>query len=71
MSSKSGRNKTLVPEARQGLNKLKTEIASEIGLSNYENVDKGKLSSRENGNVGGLIGGSMVKHMIEDYERKL
>lgn len=71
MSSKIGRNKTLVPEARQGLNKLKTEIASEIGLSNYENVDKRKLSSRENGNVGGLIGGYMVKHMIEDYERKL
>ena len=71
MSSNNRKNKTLVPEARRGLNKLKTETASEIGLNNYENVDKGKLSSRENGRSGGLIGGSMVKHMIEEYEKKL
>jgi hypothetical protein len=66
-SSNSGRNRTLVPEAKQGLNRLKTEVASEIGLSDYENVDKGNLSSRQNGSVGGF----MVKHMIEDYERGL
>ncbi len=66
-SNNSGRNRTLVPEAKQGLNRLKTEVASEIGLSNYESVDKGNLSSRQNGSVGGY----MVKHMIEDYERGL
>lgn len=71
MSSNSRRNKTLVPEARQGLDKLKAEITLEIGLSNYENIDKGNLSSRENWNIGGSIGGSMVKRMVEDYERKL
>lgn len=65
MSSRG--NRTLVPEAKQGLNTLKTEVASEIGLSNYESVDKGNLSSRQNGSVGGF----MVKHMIEDYERGL
>jgi len=66
-SSNSGRNKTLVPEARQGLNKMKTEVASEVGLTDYENVDKGNLSSRQNGTVGG----NMVKHMIESYEQGL
>ncbi|PSM54803.1 acid-soluble spore protein, partial [Clostridium diolis] len=46
-SNNSGRNRTLVPEAKQGLNRLKTEVASEVGLSNYESMDKGNLSSRQ------------------------
>jgi Small, acid-soluble spore proteins, alpha/beta type. len=63
----ASRNKTLVPEAKTGLNRLKTEVASEIGLNNYENIDKGNLSSRDNGR----IGGEMVKRMIESYEQEL
>ena len=66
-SNNSGRNRTLVQEARQGLNRLKTEVASEVGLSDYENQDKGNLSSRQNGTVGG----NMVKHMIQSYEQGL
>jgi Small, acid-soluble spore proteins, alpha/beta type. len=66
-SNNSGRNRTLVPEAKAGLNRLKTEVASEVGLSDYENIDKGSLSSRQNGYVGGY----MVKHMIQDYEQGL
>ena len=66
-SNNSGRNRTLVPEAKEGLNRLKTEVASEIGLQDYENQDKGNLSSRQNGSVGGF----MVKHMIESYEQGL
>ena len=60
-------NKTLVPEAKQGLNKFKTEVASAIGLQNYESTDKGNLSSRQNGSVGG----EMVKRMVESYEKGL
>ncbi|CUU49031.1 small, acid-soluble spore protein, alpha/beta type [Clostridium beijerinckii] len=66
-SNNSGRNRTVVPEAKQGLNRLKTEVASEVGLHDYENQDKGNLSSRQNGYVGGY----MVKHMIESYEQGL
>ncbi|AGX42788.1 alpha/beta-type small acid-soluble spore protein [Clostridium saccharobutylicum] len=66
-SNNSGRNRTLVPEAKQGLNRLKTEVASEVGLNDYENQDKGNLTSRQNGSVGGY----MVKHMIESYEQQL
>jgi hypothetical protein len=66
-SNNSGTNRTLIPEAKAGLNRLKTEVASEIGLQNYENQDKGNLSSRQNGSVGGY----MVKHMIESYEQGL
>ncbi|AVK51195.1 spore protein [Clostridium sp. MF28] len=66
-SSSSGRNTTLIPEAKPGVQRLKTEAASEIGLSDYENIDKGNLSSRDNGR----IGGEMVKRMIESYEQEL
>jgi hypothetical protein len=66
-SNNSGRNRTLVPEAKAGLNRLKTEVASGIGLQDYENQDKGNLSSRQNGSVGG----EMVKRMIESYEQGL
>jgi len=64
-SNNNGSNRNLVPEAKQGLNRLKTEVASEIGLQNYENADKGNLSSKQNGSVGG----EMVKRMVENYEK--
>jgi len=63
----SGRNRRLVPAANEGLNKLKLEVAEEIGLDDYEQIDKGNLTSRQNG----YVGGNMVKKMISDYETKL
>lgn len=54
-------NKIVVPEARQALNQMKLEIANELGLQNYENIDKGNLSSRENGYVGGNMTRQLVK----------
>ena len=60
-------NRTLVPEAKQGLNRLKNEVASEVGIQNYENADKGNLTSKQNGSVGG----EMVKRMVESYEKGL
>ncbi len=61
------RNRIVVPEARQALNQLKLEIANELGLSNYESTDKGALTSRQNGYVGGY----MVKNMVEYAERNM
>jgi small acid-soluble spore protein A (major alpha-type SASP) len=63
----TGRNRVLVPEAQTSLDKFKFEVASEIGLSDYDRVDKGNLTSRQNGSVGGF----MVKRMVESYERGL
>jgi hypothetical protein len=60
-------NKVLVPEANVALENLKLETAEELGLQNYNEIDKGNLTSRENGYVGGM----MVKHMIESYEKQL
>ncbi|QUH20151.1 alpha/beta-type small acid-soluble spore protein [Alkaliphilus sp. B6464] len=60
-------NKIVVPEARQALNSMKAEIASELGLSNYESTDKGNLTSRQNGYVGGY----MTKRLVETAQRQL
>lgn len=60
-------NKIVVPAARQALNQMKTEIASELGLSNYESVDKGNLSARQNGYVGGY----MTKRLVEMAQRSM
>jgi hypothetical protein len=59
--------KSLIPEAQKGLNKFKEETANDLGFKNYESADKGSLSSRQNGS----IGGEMVKKMIADYENKI
>lgn len=67
MSSNNNGNRNLVPEAKQGLNRLKNEVASEVGLQNYENMNKGELTSRQNGSVGG----EMVKRMVESYEQSI
>lgn len=56
-----------VPSAQTALNKMKMEIATELGYSNYDQVDKGELPAR----VHGKIGGTMVKRMIEAYEKGL
>jgi small acid-soluble spore protein A (major alpha-type SASP) len=66
-NNNSGSNRTLIPEARQGLNRFKVEVASELGLANYESIDKGNLTSRDNG----YVGGTMVKRMVEAYEQGL
>ena len=60
------RNRVLVPQAREGLNKFKMEAAREVGV-NLSNGYNGDLTSRENGSVGG----QMVKKMVESYEKNL
>ncbi|MGH4050948.1 MAG: alpha/beta-type small acid-soluble spore protein [Clostridium sp.] len=59
-------NKTLVPQAKAGLNKFKMEAAKEVGVNLSEGYN-GDLTSRENGSVGG----QMTKKMVEAYEKNL
>ncbi|MCX7843483.1 MAG: alpha/beta-type small acid-soluble spore protein [Clostridia bacterium] len=70
-----GRNKLLVPEAKEAMNKFKMECAREIGHLQYvkENNDhyKGDVPSKVNGLQGGPIGGQMVKKMIQMAENQL
>lgn len=60
-------NRILVPEAKNGLQQLKNEVATEVGIHDYNHTDKGNLSSRQNGSVGG----EMVRRMVENYEQGL
>ena len=56
-------NRSLVPEAREGLNRFKMEAASEVGV-NLKQGYNGDLTSKQAGSVGG----QMVKKMIQQYE---
>ena len=60
-------NKQVVPEAKNALNQLKLEIANEVGIANYNSVDKGNLTARQNGYVGGY----MTKKLVEMAEQQL
>ena len=62
----SSRNRVLVPQAKQGLDKFKMEAAREVGVSLSDGYN-GDLTSRQNGSVGG----QMVKKMVESYEQGL
>ena len=59
-------NKTLVPDAKEALNKFKMEAASEVGV-NLKQGYNGDLTSKQAGSVGG----QMVKKMIESYENSI
>lgn len=54
---------SLVPAARDALDKFKMEAASEVGV-NLKQGYNGDLTSKQAGSVGG----QMVKKMIEAYE---
>lgn len=66
-SNSKSSNKLVVPEAKQALNQMKTEIASELGMSNYSSMDKGNLTARENGSVGGY----MTKRLVEMAQQNM
>lgn len=53
--------------AQNGLKNMKTEIAGELGLNNYESIDKGNLTARQNGYVGGY----MTKKLVEMAEQQM
>ena len=59
-------NSSLVPQAREALNKFKMESATEIGV-NLKQGYNGDLTSKQAGSVGG----QMVKKMIQSYENSL
>ena len=60
-------NTPTVPSASSALNNFKMEVASELGISNYDQIDKGQLSSRQNG----YVGGNMTKKMVAFAEQAL
>ena len=65
MSSKNS-NQINVPEARQAMNTLKQEVASELGITLKQGYN-GDIAGKDAGH----IGGNMVKKMIEAQEQKM
>lgn len=57
---------SMVPEAREALNKFKMEAASEVGV-NLKQGYNGDLTAKQAGSVGG----QMVKKMIQKYESSM
>ena len=59
-------NKSVVPEAKEALNRFKMEAANEVGV-NLKQGYNGDLTSKQAGSVGG----QMVRKMIEAYENSV
>jgi hypothetical protein len=57
---------SLVPQAREALNRFKMEAANEVGVSLKQGYN-GDLTSKQ----AGSIGGQMVKKIIAQYENSL
>lgn len=58
--------KTLVPDAREAMNKFKMEAASDVGV-NLKQGYNGDLTAKQ----AGSIGGQMVKKMIQNAENSM
>lgn len=59
-------NKSVVPEAKEALDKFKYEVANEVGV-NLKQGYNGDLSSKD----AGRIGGNMVRKMIQQAENNM
>ncbi len=57
---------SLVPEAKEALNKFKMEAASDVGVTLKQGYH-GDLTSKQ----AVSIGGQMVKKMVESYENSI
>ncbi|MFS0600903.1 small, acid-soluble spore protein, alpha/beta type [Peribacillus frigoritolerans] len=77
------RRRILVSEARQGLDDLKAkiagtknpdeakfEVAKEMGVPLKKDYN-GELTSKQNGKIGGKLGGGMVKELIKMAQENL
>ena len=61
-------NKTLVPEAKEALERFKMEAASEVGV-NLSQGYNGDLTSRQAGSVGGQMVNNMTPVRTMRFER--
>ena len=66
-SNNNNNNRVMNKNAKPALKNLKMEVANELGISNYDQTDKGNLTARENGYVGGM----MTKRLVEMAQQQL
>ena len=63
----SSKKNPVEPKAKNGLKNMKTQIAKELGITEYDTLDKGNLTARQNG----FVGGYMTKRLVEMAEQQL
>lgn len=63
--------KPLVNNARLALNQMKEEIGRELGITPSKDFYNGNVSSRDNGSLGGSLGGHMTKRLVEMAQKSL
>ena len=66
MANNNSSNKINVPEAKEAMNRMKMEVASELGVPLSDGYN-GNLTSAQSGSVGGY----MVKKMIESQQKQM
>ena len=64
----SNNKQSLVPEAREALNRFKMEAASEVGV-NLKDGYNGHLTSREAGSIGGQMVNNVCPVRTAKYTR--
>lgn len=62
-------NKIVNPNAREALNKMKMEIANELGMESH--VSEGNKTSYDCDKKGGDLGGLMSKTLVEMGKEEL
>lgn len=67
MAESRNTNPPVVRGAGTALDRFKVEVATELGIANYADIDKGQLTSRQNG----YVGGNMTKKMVAFAEQAL
>lgn len=65
MPNNRNSNRIVVPDAKSAIDKLKTEVANELGLPDYHKIDKGNLTARQNG----YVGGNITRRLVEMAQR--
>ena len=66
MANNNSSNKINVPEAKEAMNRMKMEVASELGVPLSDGYN-GNLTSAQNGSVGGY----MAKQMTESQQKQM
>lgn len=64
MANNTGSRQPEINVSGNALDIMKAEIANELGIPNYDKMNKGDLPAR----VHGKIGGNMVRRMVSNYE---
>ncbi|MDI7250018.1 MAG: alpha/beta-type small acid-soluble spore protein [Bacillota bacterium] len=65
------RRRIVLPEARRGLDRLKYEVARDLGLADdVERRGWGDMTTREVGHIGGQMVRRMVRYAEENMARK-